>query len=523
MTSKRNRFNVYSWAILILTAICIKLIALASDKLDYDTHFMMLDTNLPLQQYVQRGGFGKILMAYWWVTTRLLGESLIAHRIIPLLINLWALVAIFQGVRTQWLEIAHMSFVCLCLFSLNAWATVTVEYPVVNYSVEVLLGILLYFIFLDVAFCDMSGSKVLRKLFPIFPLTFFASYTIAIPVCAGVFSIVAWKLLRPSAYQGIGRFFSLWPFAIVASIPLLLWLVMPFKLLGRNLLPHMYPYFFNRSGYRQDNLGLLMFLLSGFKNWVRLVVLPVSNDLFFQFFTLREWPFYLLFLVVGLFTLIFLAKKSLLSPKIVFTILYLSITFSAILFGAVLSMFPYGVVRYTGWIIAPVCALLAYFLSIWIMELDKLFRFGFRSFSQYCLLVICVFAVVTYFQETYKTRISNYQAIALINPKNTDKVLLSTLVFPAICWHYPNYGDKLIDLGFGKLIETDDQVRDSRAYKSFINQVSDRVLKDIKVAAPSRGWVSESHSPWAQAIDLNYRLTGEVSAPSIWVGTYSLK
>jgi hypothetical protein len=512
------------WGLSLVLCVAIKLIAMTGDRLDYDVYFMLQHTELPYFEYIQQGGFGKPLMTYGWFISRVFGSTIFSYRIIPFFLSVGALLFLAVGIKNRWADNYFMPIFCMLGLGINNWATYVLEYPIINYSVEVFLGVFLYLIFIDLAVSEISSSDLLRRVVPLIPLVMFASVTIVVPVCTGIVSLIIWRFFRRADGVLVKQFFrsifSLWPLFSIPAIQLILFAVVPFKYLGKNLHYTLSSYFFNRSDYSQDTFGALGFALSRTKNWLRLVLLPVCNDALFSFSGLPEWPFYvfLLSVIVAVFGILIWYRKC--DDRIVFTVFFVGLTWFVILCGGLASKFPYGTVRYTGWLLAAIVALIAYVLSecadflssrIAVLKTQKVLRFG--------VIGLGIVLIPTFYLSTAITKESNFKVLKFIRESPGDMVLVSFQVAPAVNYWLP---DQRLKMNFmANPADMEFSLQDeSLAIERFKEKLRKYKLGSILLTGVSKNRTAETHPQWMSEIDRSFELENESSSAFIWAGEY---
>jgi hypothetical protein len=167
--SKGDKFSTFAIFVAIALGFGARLVPMMADRLDVDIYYMMDEDHKPFIEYTRDGGFGRVLMSYWWIVSRTLGESLFAHRILPLALNLLAILVLVRHVKIAFSSNHYAVLFTILFFALNSRASYTVEYPVINYSVEVLLGGLLYVYVYDicVAQSPFTWKQVCSRSIPI--------------------------------------------------------------------------------------------------------------------------------------------------------------------------------------------------------------------------------------------------------------------------------------------------------------------------------------------------------------------
>lgn len=512
-----------------LIGVAVRLTAMFADRLDVDIYYMMADTDKSFSDYTRDGGFGRMLMTYWWVIARLLGESIAAHRLIPLLLNIIAiiLVAIWSN---RCLSVPRYSAaLATAFFGINSWATYTVEYPVINYSAEVLLGVLLFGLAYktcnsDAAF-DQNKHLLLVSSFII--LGPFSSYTIVVPVCACLATNVIWHnryLLSDYRFQvRAGYLFGLWPIMILAFIQGLAWLLIPYRYLGANLQTHMFQYFFNRSGYPLSVTGVLQFSLHGTRSWIKGLVAPVGGDELFEVLPVSQKLFYGLAIVAVVCTLVALAKTKKMEKPLAIATIYLILVAFAILSGGLVSKFPYGTARYTGWLLLPVAIIFGSVVGAFLELFEKTMSevktnalIGFTVFAP-CLLIF-----LAHTHATSTRRNTNHAVVETVkDPLRYSQVLFSGFVAPALRILAPETTSQGIDLGFGKVHKSvAEKILDPNAFTQFEIESKDGKSSLVAVCAQSRERFVELHPTWCEVITKNYSLSEEHQSPDLWVGVY---
>jgi hypothetical protein len=518
---------------LILLAVLIGLIArlaaMYADRLDVDIYYMMTEASQSFSDYTRDAGFSRTLMLYWWLIDHAVGESLWVHRVFPFFLNVLAI-----GLVAVWLyrfvETPEAVIFATLFFGLSSWATYTVEYPVINYSVEILLGVIIFKY--TIACCcndaGMSKSNYSITIICIVFLAAMASYTIVVPVCACLATNVIWHVrnLYPGDrdnYSSPFRIMRLWPMLFVVSVQGFLWSLIPYRYLGDKLPTHMYKYFMNRSDSPQNVVGAIQFTLSNTREWMRGLITPVGADELFAILPVSQKLFYGALILTVVCTLVFLAVRRRIETPIVIALIFVTLVALAILFGGLIGMFPYGSVRYTGWLLMPISLIFGSTASAWIGCIDKIANYTkVRLLISSIAVVSAALLLALFTKSTLNRRAENYAAVELLkDPSNFDEILYSGFIAPALRGLVEEATNKGIDLGFGKVHKSvEEKILDQQEFVRFQTDSlkDDRSL--VAVCAQSKERLAELHPSWSSILSNHYRLSEEIDAPDLWVGFY---
>jgi hypothetical protein len=526
--------NQKSHIVLMLVTLClvtgfvVRAISLIAERLDYDIYFMLRDLDKPYSEYIKSGGFSPVLMTYWFLFSRFFGNEIIGYRFVPFVVNVCTIFALYFGCRRVWRDNLYISVLSTTFLGYNFWLAYTVDYPVIGYSIEPFLGCLIFFVFLEFSFSDnVSVKKICLFSFLILPLVILCSYTIAVPACAGFATVFLWQSIRclqnRDNWERVTSVLKLSPLVIIPFVQFLSWKLYPFRFLGDSLPKYMYPLFFNRSGYPQTSWGAIDFAINNSKILIRRLILPVSNDFYFAFLDIPQWPFYgILFASVAI-SYILLYQRKRIDPRMSFSLLYVGISWSAVFFGGLASKFPYGTPRYIGWLIPPVCLLLGYIFSEWLFALERTFGRNLRKELFVCLLIIAILLLPTYAYATFTERSQNLEAIGVFNKIPVDKVLYSGFVENVIAVHSPKVFREGVYLGFGLYLHPNDTESVGEAYAAFRIATMKGDYRNILIVAQSEKQFLESHPTWHDYISKNYARIRDVKGSQFWVSEYRLR
>jgi hypothetical protein len=514
----------------VLLGVTVRLTGMFADRLDVDIYYMMADTNKPFSDYTRDGGFGRMLMTYWWVIARSLGESLTAHRLIPLVLNIVAIILVAIWSHRYLNTPRYSGALATAFFGLNSWATYTVDYPVIGYSAEVLLGVMIFALAfrtcnLDVAF-EIKGALLL--VFILIFLGAFSSYTIVIPVCACLATSIIWNNRSlPSSYKHLprmGSVFQLWPIMVVPLIQGLLWLLIPYRYLGGNMQTHMFQYFFNRSGYPLSATGAAQFAFHGTRVWIKGLVAPSGADELFEVLPFSQKLLYGVAIVAVVCTIIVLAKIKRMEKPLAIATIYVTLVASAILFGGLISKFPYGTARYTGWLLMPVAIIFGSVVGAWLEFVEKtMSNVKAKALISFAVITPCLLMVVAHAKETLTRRNTNHAVVETVkDPLKYNRVLYSGFVAPALRILASETASKGIDLGFGKVHKSvSEKILDPNAFAEFEIKSKTMEKSTVAVCAQSKERFAELHPSWFEVMASNYSLQEEKISPDLWVGVYS--
>jgi hypothetical protein len=512
-----------------LLGVAVRLTAMFADRLDVDVYYLMADTDRSFFEYTGDGGFSRTLMAYWWIITRSLGEGIFSHRIIPFLLNVVAIILVAAWAYRFQKDSPYAAVFATCFFGFSSWATYTVEYPVINYSAEVLLGVLLFgFVYKTFS----SDTALTRHEISLLLLCFlilgpFTSYTTIIPVCACIVTSIIWNnrflLSKPAPWLSLGNTLRLWPIAVLPLIQLMLWLTIPYRHLGKKLPTHMFQYFFDRSGYASNILGALQFSFQGTRLWTKGLIAPIGSDELFDIISTSQKLVYGVAILTVICTVGFLAVTKRMGKPIAIASIYIVIVASAILFGGLISVFPYGTVRYTGWLLMPVAIVFGSVVGAWAGFIeDRLSSERGKMIVPAIGFAVCLMLLLLHTEATVSRRLDNYATVDLVrNPAGYREVLFSGFIAPALRVLAPEATHKGIDLGFGKVHKSvEEKILDPKALAVFRLESKSDEPSSVAVCAQSRERFAELHPSWYEVMTSRYSLSEERQSPDLWVGVY---
>lgn len=514
-------------AAVLLIAFGLRVSAVISDSFDYDTYSLMSGVEKEYEEYIS-SSFGLALKTHFWLSYRLFGDSLMAYRAVPAALQFMSILVLLVGVIKLWPEERYMPAFSLLFMAYNSHSLYTTSYAMVTYANDIFLGAVLFLFFLRIFSREINAKEVLLFSLFVFPFVVFSSVMIVVPLSAGIFSALMWRTYSlwsdKLPVPALKDFYRLWPLLSIPATHALIWWMFPFTNLGQDKRPDMHWLFFGQSSFSADLYGLLGFWLYNTGTLIRGIIKPEFAQLAFSDLDLSsQYIAYAIFVGLMVFSVLYLLARKKVDARIKFTLVFLIVAYSAILAGGILGMYPFGNVRYAGWLIVPVVILIGYVFSKGFAYLERLAK----TKLLWILLVIVVASGAVfnayYFKEKIAEKNANYSAVEFVIRGESEKILISPYNQPVLSIRAPVAFSKGLDMGWGTIFgHGSDGGATSSSFILFADAIGKGKADTVTVVALSKSLFPELYPTWSGFIDKKYELVREVHAPAMWVGEFKL-
>lgn len=516
------------WALIAITLVIViglRISAFISDGFDYDTYSLMLGAGKGYKEYIS-SSFGIALKTHYWLSNRIFGADLLAYRIVPAALQLMSIFILLIAIIKLWPDERFMPAFTLLSLAFNSYLLYLASYTMVSYIMDIFIGVVLFLYFLRIFNNEINAKESILLSLILFPFVLFSSIMIVVPLFTGVIALFFWRVHSPfnqnSFPLGVKDLVNLWPFLLIpATHALVLWML-PLANIAQNDRPDMDWMFFYRSNNTFDFYGLISFWLNNTGTLIRGLVKPELPRLMFDGFTHITQLIKYIILAILLFFLppcLFALKR--VDIRIQFTLLFLIITYFGILAGGLLGIYPFGNVRYAGWLIAPLAVVIGYMLSNGFTRVQHFVK---RNLTWYLLIPITIGGIllnILYAEEKTVEKRANYSVIEFIRKTTSEKILVSSYNQPILTILIPASYSNSIDIGWGTIYgHGSDGGPKSDSFILFSDLVKNGKLNTITLVAPSRALFTDLYPTWSTFISKNYNLINQVDAPAMWSGEF---
>lgn len=514
-------------ATVLLIALGLRVSAIISDSFDYDTYSLMTGVEKEYKEYIL-SSFNLAQKTHYWLSYRLFGDSLLAYRVAPAALQFMSILALLAGAIKLWHKEPYMPALSLLFMAYNSQSLYTTSYAMVTYANDVFLGAVLFLFFLRISSREIIAKEVqLFSLF-VFPFVVFSSVTIVVPLFAGVFSVLMWRTYslwnNRLSMSTLKDFYRLWPLLSVPTTLALIWWMFPFTNLGQDKRPDMQWLFFGQSGFYADNYGLIRYWLYNTGTLIRGIIKPEFTQLAFSGRDiLFQYIAYAIFVGFMVFSALYLLVRKRLDVRIKFTLAFLVVVYSAILVGGILGMYPFGDVRYAGWLVVPAVILIGYIFSKWFSYLERLVKA--KLFWGLFVIVAASGALFNayYLKGKIAEKKANYYAVEFIMHSKSERMLISSYNQPVLSIRAPVAFSKSLDMGWGTIFgHGSDGGMAGSSFELFSDAIGKGEGNTVTVVALSKSLFSQLYPTWSGFINKKYELVREVNAPAMWAGEFKL-
>ena len=537
---KKRIQNLNSWKMLCLSILLVGLVAritvITVDIFNFDEYYLMNGVDKNFSEYAESRQFWLPLMVHYWLSNRVFGNELLGYRLMPLLSSLAVILIIYYAIPKFWSSAFNVCFFTLLVLAFNRHSLELVTYSMFSYASSLLESCLLFLLFLRLSMGLLTRKQWVLITIIIIPSAFFSNIPILVPVATGIFSVILfrfWKSPSPRNLKSV--WFSLWemkPLLIFPLIIISLWVLSPFPTSKDS---YMASALFTHSIYPQNLFGVFRF---AFDNTLRLfgqLLIPYWTSKFIYYSDIDKISLMIFAGLIGISaifvimtTAIQLARKNL-DPKIAFTLIFIFITFLAILTGGILGLFPFGSSRYCFFLLIPIAVLIGYSVSMvfdWVLArmkmLDKL-----KVIPVIAALVIFVCGIyidVYRYKANLKINYQNNSVAESIRNSNVDLIILSSHLKPLFELKFQDQYSKVYHMGYGvykysKVSNTGGSVPES-VEKILSGNDKLKPVKRILVVSRREIDFIENYPSWYGLVSKYFIKNSAIESPPIWAGYY---
>ena len=509
---------------LLVSGFAIRLVEITGDSFDFDEYACMLNIDQSFSTYV-KGYSGSVNfpeLVHYWLSYRVLGESLIAYRTMSLFASLTLLILTTLCLRRLWPSKKGICLIVLSVLIINHNALYLTRYSYFQYGNDLLVSAGLFFLFMRLAEGPIGKKEWLLIGAAVLPAAFFSRITTMVPLATGTLLIIVFRWLRFTELRNLTSLWRwLWELKLLLVFPLtylIIHILVPFTNLGIDKRPDMAPLFFPTSEYSHDYYGVAKFILSRTYSLGMSMIVPVFNDGFIRKAAMASWGF------LAALTVVQVARRRA-DQRTVFSLFFLLITLVSILGASLLGLYPYGKVRYAPYLLIPATILIGFggvSLLRWVAHRLALARTlkALLAFTAVIILVVGGYISIERYNNLTFIKESNYQTINWLKTQKPDLILSDSYIMPALSARAPKVYERSHSMGWrtfwGENIlpsELVDVIRGARQSKPAASILVILNHKDIGRNFPH----------WNTLINTYFNLHTSLEAPNIWVGLYRRK
>jgi 4-amino-4-deoxy-L-arabinose transferase-like glycosyltransferase len=522
---------------LLVIAITARIVISTYDTLDYDNYALMMGVEKPFSVY-SSGGYGLPHYLHYWISYRIFGNSLYGYLVLPLLCSLATVVVVYRGLRRYWNSSTGVCFFTMAILVFNAVSLKWAGYTTVTYASSLLITSCLYFLFLELTTGKLAKKTWIWIFIVAVPAAFFSSILIIVPVVSGAFSVLVFRWWQSREYRRLKyvwqSLLDMCPLAVFLLNHLVIQIVHPFTNIGADKRPDLAPLYFNTSKYTQNLWGVVEYTFHNTATLIFGLLAPygIGGD------TMRPvWRFFSVSLpapvviiavvvIVAVFVvLIIKALRNRLDPKATFTLVFVTVTFLAILTGGLTGLYPFGSARYADCLLIPVAVLIGYVAASvlqWIMR-----RIKARNSSMVWPLVLAALILISGIFLNW----SEYRSISAKNNQNltafqevrntgAELVLYSAFLSPILASKTPDIHERGINFGWGSYYGNDSNNASANMAKAIESSAD---AGSILVVVRGEEKLIAEYLPLSDFLTANFEKTGSIEAPSFWAGYFVRK
>ena len=534
-----------------VVCLAARLVLLDADTLDFDSYYMMSGVEMPFFEYLAKmAGIQLPMIVHYWVSYRLFGGELSDYLILPVAASLATVVVIYVGLNRYWTSATGIVFFTLCLYAVNDHSLYLASYGMFAYAFSLLVSSVLYFTFLH--FSSNLHARIRWYWIPIaiIPAAFFSNLITTIPVLSGIASVLLYRWYRVPDSRNVKHVLhyldSIWPLLLFPITYVVIYTLFPFTNLGSDKRPDMAEYFFYSSSNVRSLWGMGSFLIRGTANLLWQLFSPSPPAVLVgQHLSTYLRPI-LSILLLGLLCAWACVRLKILkcsnnsfklalfteSPQMAFTLIYIGVMYSAIAVGGLSGLYPFGTVRYAGYLLIPALILVGYFFSWATINISSYYGVNARWRKVFLglatfLVVLGVVTIASNHNKYMQDRAEINSVFESISHTDAELVLVGDYPAPALRHFVPSIydGNKAMSIGWGTFWGhgSDGGVPQELTERIKGDGGAVPAVKRTLVIASSRQQFDEIYPSYSQMIGKYYRLEQEMKATNIWAGTYIKK
>lgn len=518
------------WPLVTLTALLLSLVTRAVESnlelFDCDGYGMMESVEKSFAEYAKTASLWAFpLRVHHWLAHRLLGGHLFGFRILPAMSSLATLLIAYWGLRRYWHSNLRICFFALLVLIFNAHSLYLAHYMMFTYGNSLLVSTCLFFLFLHLSQKTLPARWWIWISILSLPSAFFSNMTVVVPVATGVFSVIVYRwsrlLIRRDRRGYWHAAAEMLPLLIFPLTYIIVYSMHPFTNLGPVKRPDMNWLFLARSPYPLSVCGALRFAYENTLILLRGALLPTS------LFPDLSWrlgrPIILMagLVTVGIPIIIQFTKRKV-DSKMVFTVFYVLVTYSAILAGGLAGLYPFGNIRYSDFLLVPVITLIAYSVSViaeWSLLKDVTARKNARivplALSAMLLLCGTYWIVFVQYKRLSDTNSSNLAALENIRTTAINHVLVSEFSKAVLAVRTPDLRTRTSLMAWDK-----ENIKPSAQLVEALTENVPSGKRSVLIVAPSSELFFAVHPLWAAFATNHFHQVGSIDGLNIWAGIF---
>jgi hypothetical protein len=517
-------------ASLLAVGLATRLVETTYDRLDYDEYACMVNVHQNFSDYVKglAGNYSVQFLMHYWLSYRLLGDTLIAYRTMSLITGVSLLLLTTLWLRHFWPLQKAVSLVVLLVLILNANALYLARYAIFVYGNSLLVSAGLFFLFMRLAEGPLENRAWLWISAILLPAAFFSNLVMMVPLATGILSVIVfrwWRFADSRNLAGLWRWvWEFKPLLIFPFVYLIREISFPLTNLGADARPDMAHLFFPTSGHSCTFLGILEFVLGGTYSLFRSMLAPTvlvpaePHNFILRAVVVAVWG------SLAAFTFVQVARRRA-DQQTMFTAFFLLTTLMSIVVAGLLGVYPYGDVRYTPYLLMP-CAILIGIggssVCRWVFQGLGLLRS--RSALLAYLAVVILIAgscqSLVRYRSAVSTKNGDDQAIDWLRSHPSDLVLADSYVTAILYTRAPEVYERVHPMGWGTYWGKDAVPSELAEVITGAGQL--QPVESVLVALYYKD-LAQAFPRWNSLLGGDFDVDMSVEGPNIWVGLYRRK
>jgi len=439
----------------LMLGVALRLVEVGYDRYDIDEYHLQMGIQQAFGDYYKafEGTDSVQFGLHFWLTNRLLGDSLIAYRALTLLAGIALLVITALWLRRWWPAEKALAPIVLALFAVGADALFLSRYGMFAYGSTYLQAAGLLFLFMRLAEGPLKRRQWLW-ISAVLPFAaFFADEFLIVSLAVGACVVFAFRWTQADAARSPrhvpGWAWEMAPLLIYPLVFAIRQVAFPYTFWGAGQRVDQLDLYYSSSGYPSGILGAIEFLVRATYSQFWSLLGPAGNS--------GAAPVQPIF--IG-------GCAALATPAVIqiirgragrrasFVALFLALALAGVALGGLLGVYPYGVARYVPFLAMPSAILIglggAWYYR-WISG-----RLGSARFWNALLLVgaVALLAGGVYWcvarsQQIAGVRQEDDRAIARLAALQPDLILTDTYISEVLYTKAPSVYAGLHEMGPG--------------------------------------------------------------------------
>ena len=531
-----NRLWIVVLISILIVGVAIRIVEVNNDTFDYDEYHLMVGVDQSFSEYtgLNRGSFQLHYVTHYWLSHRLLGDSLTAYRTMSLIAGIALLVLVSIWLSQFWPSRQVQTLIVMSVLLLNGDALfLSSKYAMFVYGNTYLVSAGLFFLFVRLLDRRLDDKQWFWLSIFFLPAAYFSNVFLMVPLIIGALLVLVFRGWRSPDLRNFSLLkqwcWELKPLLIFPIMYLFQQAVFPFKNWGAVARADQLHLFFPTSGYSNTFFGAIKFVSDRTMSlfWDLLEPAGIRNSV-------SAGSLFLISCGLLLMLAVYQVARRRAEYQTTFTVIYLAAMLVLIIIASLLGIYPYGAGRYAPFLTIPSVVLIGYGAGLlfgWVFEKID-FPQTKKTLSIFLAVIILIggtYLCVSRYKEIILEKESVSQALEWIQSKQSDLILADSYVAKILYTKAPDIHKRINEMGWGTYwgegIVPSDMV-DAITGASQSSPVRSIVIilypGELGRTDKWRGF-SDRHPQWYDLIKDEFVLEAIVESPGVWAALFTRK